>query len=148
MNPRIPLSTGLVACSIVGLAIVGSSAFVSGQSGPTKPKGFCDLAKTSKQGRTQREINEYYQQLEAVSTPEIRSYVTTLRNGWNKVGIPFEELGSGHVDHIQRSEQVTAAAKKVASYVHSTCGTEASGVYLIFPDQGYSGPRYEKTNPH
>jgi hypothetical protein len=132
----------------VGLAIVGSSAFVACQSGPTKPKAFCELAKTSKQSRTQEEINKYYQQLEVVSPPEIRSYVTTLRNGWSQVAVPFEEAMGGHIDHFQRTEEVTAAAKKVASYVHTTCGTEASGVYLMFPEQGYSGPPYEKTNPH
>ena len=91
---------------------------------------FCELAATSSQQRTQEEINQYYEELEAVAPSEIKDDVTTLRNGWNRVSFP---LGGGNAT---RPAEVSEAGRNVWQFVTDECGAEG-GVYLIMPEIGF-----------
>ncbi len=94
---------------------------------------FCLIAKTSSQERNQEEINEYYQQLEKYAPDEIKPYVKILKDGWNRVEFPAEEVFAGEIKTIERPREVSDAAKKVSEYVQKKCNTQATGVYLGFP---------------
>jgi hypothetical protein len=101
-----------------------------------KEKEFCKLATTSLQERTPKEIEDYYKRLEELSPNEIKDYVIILREGWRTISVSLREAVSGNIKKIERPQEVRKAAKNVAEYVRRVCRTEASGVYLVFPEIG------------
>jgi len=96
---------------------------------------FCNIANTSREGRSQEEVDEYYQKLEAAAPEEIQGDVAILGAGWNIANFSLEEAMSGDIRNIQRPTEVSASALNVFEYVREMCGFDG-GVYLIFPEMG------------
>ena len=113
----------------LSVAVISATLLLLAACGDSNAK-FCEIAGTSTEGRTEAEIDEYYEQLEATAPSEIKDDVTTLRNGWKTVSFP---LGGGE---LSRPDEVSEAARNVYEFVGEVCGTEG-GVYMVHPEIGF-----------
>ena len=124
-----------VIFGILILVIVTSACRSAAEENANKK--FCSIAKTSMEKRTEVEINEYYEQLKSVAPQQIKAYVATLQIGWKEVIVDHGQAERGRLTDIERPKEVSEASRKLSKYVRDNCGTEASGVYLVFPERGY-----------
>ena len=99
---------------------------------------FCEIVTTVDAQMTVEDIDDYYERLEAAAPGEIKDDVTTLRQGWQLVNIPFGQAIGGQISSMSRPPEISAAANTVANYMVEQCGVEfGEGIYLAFPEIGW-----------
>jgi hypothetical protein len=130
------MSVRRIISAVALIILVSGLTALAAACGGGGGEAFCTIAETSSRERTETEINEYYEQLEASAPKEIKEDIATLRSGWKQVSFPLGQAVEGEVTDISRPPEVTEAARNVSSFVEENCGFEG-GIYLILPEAGY-----------
>jgi hypothetical protein len=126
----------IMGAAVLVTLVLAVTALAASCGGGGGIDAFCAIAETSSRERTETEIDEYHEQLEAAAPAEIKKDIAILRSGWNQFSFPFEQHLEGEITDISRPPEVTEAARNVSSFVEDKCGSKG-GIYLILPEAGF-----------